>query len=99
MYSTHLLFDKQAAAGKLRFGGKVYAELSQARFIPRGGEVGQVHLAAPQFVKPVDTGLYGGVEGGADGQGDERLLNVQAGLTALQNFLFEAGDGFYDYGG
>src|SRR6056297_563016 len=62
-------------------------------------KVGQVHLTAPQFVELVDTGLYSGVEGGADGQGNERFLNIKTRLAALQYFLLEAGDRFYDYWG
>ena len=77
---------EQLRALVLRLAGQVHAQAAEHLLIRGGKDHRGVHLTAAQRAQLVQRGLCLGVAGGADGQRQQHLLGVQAGVLAAQSF-------------
>lgn len=93
-----LLGLEEAGGGEVGVAGEVDAEPSESGLVARARDVGEVDLAAAEFFEFIHGELGGGVGGGADGEGDEGLFEVEADGGGVEDILLEARDGLDDGG-
>ena len=85
--------DEELGGGEEGVVGGADAEAAEAGLVAGCEHMGEVHLAVAQVGEAFECGLGGGVGGGADGEGDEGLVEVEGAVFAFEDALFHVGDG------